>query len=306
MAKIIKHPDVQDYFVELTLDEIKKRPHGIIEEYEANNLVILKNYRMPIDLSIFAEMSSHMHKIEDDTVRRKLKKMTSLTFFQGYSEVEDNGQNQGLQFNDAVSRAVFEVLCNSDKSLFLRASRAMEEAHKINLELFATCFPDYNYYRSIPSIRITETLFENIHWDNHQIEDDFQQVRIFCNLDQRPRIWNVSHNFVTYARQLYKEHDLGRFAGKDPNLLNDYICGNVLGGTRNACRDPLPKHTVAFEPGEIWFGESRMISHQIMYGERAMVYMFFVKPEDMLTGRNRFNQRVEDLHIEMQGKVVAA
>ncbi|CAL4869166.1 hypothetical protein MMA231_03457 (plasmid) [Asticcacaulis sp. MM231] len=304
MAKIIKHPDVQDYFLEFTLDEIKARPHGIIEEYEANNLILLKNYRMPIDLAVFSEMSSHMHKIEDESLRRKLKKMTSLSFFQGYSKTELGNDASGLDFNDKVSKAVFEVLCNSDKSLFMRASQAMEDAHKVTLDLFATCFPDYYYYRMIPSIRITETLFENIHWDNHQIEDDFQQVRIFCNLDNRPRIWNASHNFVNYARTLYKDHNLSQFAGGDPNLLNDYICGKVLGGTRNACKDHLPKHTIAFEPGEIWFGELRMISHQIMYGERAMVYMFFIKPEGMLNGERRFNRQVENLHREMAGELV--
>jgi hypothetical protein len=118
-------------------------------------------------------------------------------------------------------------------------------------------------------------------------------------LDQRPRIWHTSHNFVTYARHLYREHNLGRFAGKDPNELVNYLCGDILGGTANACRDSLPRHVMAFEPGEVWFGESRMISHQIFYGERAMVYMFFVRPDGMLSPSTRFNHQVEALHASI-------
>lgn len=310
MATIIKHPEVEDYFVEMTLDEIKSRPNGITDLYEANRLVLLKNYRMPIELDIFARMSGNISKVQDDKLRKTLKKLTSTKFFEGAGPefVEDehgNGAYHAFETQDPVRKAVYDMLCNGDPELFARASQAMRTAHETALELFQVCFPTYNYFRVIPSVRLTTTLFENIHWDNHNIPEDFQQVRIFCNLDQRPRIWHTSHNFVTYAQEIYREHQLERFAGRDPNEMNDYICGKILGGTRNACRDKLPRHVIAFEPGEVWFGESRIISHQIFYGERAMVYMFFVRPEGMLQPERRFNQQVEDLHAAMLQKSAA-
>lgn len=300
MATIIKHPDVEDYFVELTLDEIKRRPNGITDLYEANRLILLKDYRLPVDLSVFAHLSGNIEKVDSPALRKTLKKMTSPKFFEGIEFNSDSATiRQAFEAADPVRKAVFDVLCNGDAELFSVASRAMKAAHDTALELFETCFPTYSYYRVIPSVRLTTTLFENIHWDNHQIADDFQQVRIFSNLDQRPRIWHTSHNFVAYARQLYRDHDLGRFAGKDPNELVNYMCGPVLGGTANACRDSLPRHVIAFEPGEVWFGESRLLSHQIFYGERAMVYMFFVRPDGMLSPSSRFNQQVEALHASM-------
>ena len=293
MATILKHPQVEDYFVELTLDEIKERPHGIIPEYESNRLIILKDYRLPIDLDVFAEMSTNLGRIEDPKIRRTVKKMTSTNFLrEGYSA------DDVRTVPNPITRAAYDVLCNGDADLYLGVRDAMRTAHETLLHLYEICFPDYSYFRIIPTIRLTQTLFENLHWDNHQIAEDFQQVRIFCNLDQRPRIWHVSHNFVTYARQLYQEHQLSRFAGQDPNLLNNYICGSVLGGSRNACRDNLPRHVIAFEPGEIWFGESRMLAHQIFYGERAMVYMFMIDPARMLSPERRFNAQVESLHRE--------
>ncbi len=58
--------------------------------------------------------------------------------------------------------------------------------------------------------------------------------------------------------------------------------------------DNQPRHRVAFDPGEVWLGESRLISHQIYYGEAAMVYMWFVRPSRRWRiPANRFNARVE-------------
>ena len=66
--------------------------------------------------------------------------------------------------------------------------------------------------------------------------------------------------------------------------------------------DNEPRHRIAFEPGEVWLGESRMISHQIYYGESAMVYMWFVEVESMFEPKNRFNARIEAIHREMAAR----
>ena len=63
-----------------------------------------------------------------------------------------------------------------------------------------------------------------------------------------------------------------------------------------------PRHRIAFDPGEVWLGESRLISHQIYYGEAAMVYMWFVDTSSMADPANRFNERVERLHRDMQSR----
>jgi hypothetical protein len=60
--------------------------------------------------------------------------------------------------------------------------------------------------------------------------------------------------------------------------------------------DMQPRHRVAFDPGEVWLGESRLISHQIVYGDSAAVYMWFVKAATMGNPDNRFNLRVEEAH----------
>ena len=173
------------------------------------------------------------------------------------------------------------------------------------LRVFEAAFPGYDPFRLVASLRLTRTLFENLHWDNHSIDDDFHQARVFANLDVRPRIWHVSHRFPEIMRDLYDAYDLGRFAGGDPNEMLNYINGDVLGGTGRKWMDKLPKHRLAFDPGEVWLGESRLVSHQIFYGEAAMVYMWFVQAASMANPGSRFNNRVEEVHREMRERASA-
>jgi hypothetical protein len=292
MALIERHPEVEDYFVEMTLSEIEARG-GVADIFEEGRMILLKGYRLDFDFGALQALSKSTDSVENPEMRRKLKKLTSPSFFEGKTPVEKDGQ---LLFSEPVRQAIYDVLCRGDRDTFERASKALKYAHEEVLRIFGVCFPNYDAFRFIPSVRLTRTLFENLHWDNHAIDDDFHQARIFANLDSRPRIWNVSHRFTDWVGQFYAEHDLGRFAGRDPNLMLDYITGQVFGGTWKTWMDNQPRHRIAFDPGEVWLGESRMISHQIYYGESAMVYMWFVQAASMANPANRFNTRVEEIH----------
>jgi hypothetical protein len=295
MAMIERNPAVEDYFVELSLAEVCARG-GIADIFEEGQIVLLKDYRLDVDFSALANLSKSTESIEDPALRKKLKKMTAPLFFSGEAPVEKAGN---LVFREPVQRAIYNVVCRGERETFERASRALKNAHDELLRLFGICFPEYETFRLISSVRLTRTLFENLHWDNHAIDDDFHQARIFANFDTRPRIWHVGHRFPEWVRMHYDEYDLGRFAGKDPNLLIDFATRDILGGTRKTWMDNEPRHRVAFDPGEVWLGESRLISHQIYYGEAAAVYMWFVKAASMANPDNRFNQRLERLHREM-------
>jgi hypothetical protein len=296
LAQIIRHPLVDDYILELSLDEIAAR-HGVADLIEEGQMVLIKDYRLDFDFGALATLAKSIDMVADKNVRRTLKKLQATYFFKGEPPVRDNGR---LVFSDPVRQAIFDVICKGDEAIFERTARALKFAHDEAERIFETAFCGYEPFRFIPSLRLTQTLFENLHWDNHSIADDFHQARVFANLDIRPRIWHVSHRLVDYARALYHEHDLGRFSGRDPNLMLDYINGNLLGGTRETWKEHLPKHRIAFDPGEVWLGESRMISHQIFYGEAALVYMWFIKSGSMANADNRFNVRIEQLHEQMR------
>lgn len=292
MALIERHPAVEDYFVEMSLADIKSRG-GIADIFEEGRLVVISDYRLDFDFGALTALSKSTDEIEDPDLRKRLKKLTSPYFFEGKPPLEVDGK---LAFPNSTRQAIYDVLCRGEKETFERASAALQFAHEEILRIFELCFPTYESFRFIPSVRLTRTLFENLHWDNHSIDDDFHQARIFTNLDTRPRLWNVSHRFIDWVRQHYVEYDLQRFAGRDPNAMLDFITGEVFGGTRKTWMDSQPRHRVAFDPGEVWLGESRLISHQILYGESAAVYMWFVKAETMANPDNRFNLRVEEAH----------
>jgi hypothetical protein len=301
MAVIERHPEVADYFVEMSLAEIEARG-GIADLFEEGRLILVKDYRLDFDFDGLAALVKSTASIEDADLRRKVKKMTAPYFFKGKIP---QASKTGLIFADPVRQAIFDVLCRGDRETFERAAKALRYAHDEAVRIFEICFPDYEAFRFIPSIRLTRTLFENLHWDNHSICDDFHQARVFANLDSRPRIWSLSHGFIDWVRKNYHQYDLGRFAGRDPNEMLDFITGSLLGGTLNTWMDNLPRHRVAFDPGEVWLGESRLISHQIYYGEAALVYMWFVNSSSMADPDNRFNARVEAVHSEMRAQQAA-
>lgn len=302
MAFILRHPDVEDYITEMSLPDVASRG-GIADLFEEGRLIILKDYRLDFDFGALTGLNKSVESVSDPEMRKRIKKLVAPNFFEGAQSRTWHGK---LRFDDPLRQEIYETMCRGDRAVFERASRALKAAHEEALGIFRVCFPNYDPFKFIPSLRLTRTLFENLHWDNHSIDDDFHQARVFANLDPRPRIWNVGHRLPDWVRRYYQEHDLGRFAGKDPNLLIDYVTGTVFGGTRKTWMDSEPRHQIAFDPCEVWLGESRLISHQIVYGESAMVYMWFVRTASMATPDNRFNAQIETVHRQMQDRATAA
>jgi hypothetical protein len=304
MARIDRHPEVKDYILEMTLAEIGRRA-GVADLFEEGCLILLADYRLPLDYSVFDALDKRLGRIADPAVRRKVKKMTTATFLDGKTpgkrSIFDRTSPARI-FANPVQQAVFDILCKGDPDIFDRVRAALQVGHDELERIFGILFPGYKPYRFIPGIRLTQTLFENLHWDVHSIDADFHQARLFANLDGRPRIWHVSHHSDDYFREIYEEFDLRQFAGKDPNLMLMHI-HDRLGGTTDTWMEHLPKHKIAFEPGEVWSGESRLISHQIFYGEAAMVFMWFMNAADMASPHNRFNERVAALHEGMADRL---
>lgn len=296
MAVIELHPDVENYILEMSLAEIAAR-RGVADLVEDGKIILIKDYRLDFDAAAVGRLEKSLDTISDPLLRKQIKKLEAPQFFDGPLPRRWGG----ARLDDPLRKALLDTLCRGDRKLFAQASSALRKTHDEALRLFDICFAGYDSYRLVPSVRLTRTLFENLHWDDHSIADDFHQARIFANLDTRPRIWHVSHHVTQIMRQLYVEHDLGRFADKDPNQMLFYINSQVLGGSTSKWMDSAPRHRIAFEPGEVWLGESRLIAHQIYYGEAALVYMWFVRAASMVDPGLRFNAQVERVHEEMRG-----
>lgn len=308
MATILRNPFVEDYFEELTLDQIAARPHGIADLFEAGKLIIIKDYRLDFDFDAMAMLDERTDAIADSKIVRKLKKTGSTIFFEGEPPVETPVAGGGTRwiFPNRIRQAMFDSLCRGDIDLYRRASSALKGAHEELQRIFSIAFPHYRADRLLPSVRLTETLFEGLHWDIQSIDEDYHQARVFCNLDKGKRVWNVSHNFLTFIETVYDEQNLARFRDRDPDKLVSFICSEYLGGTTELWRDTQPKHKIAFDPGEVWLGESRLISHAIDYGQRAAVYMWIVDYHSMHDSNQRFRARIDALHAEKAARPAAA
>ena len=303
MAVIELHPDVDNYIVQLSSSQIRERG-GVADLVEDGKVVIISDVRVDLDDGILDQLAKSTEAIEDPAVRRALKKLHSTSFFEGSPPSRRWGGR--LRFEDPVRQALFDTLCKGDPALFQRAASMLRKAHEDAQRIYEACFMGYRAYRIVPSVRLTRTLFENLHWDEHWLEGDFHTARVFANLDSRPRVWHLSHRLPDMMRACYREHHLERFAGEDPNELLTYLNAEMLGGLRERWKDDLPRHRIAFEPGEVWVGESRLVSHQIYYGEAALVYMWLVDPHSMVNPDKRFNLQVEQVHAEMQHQQRAA
>jgi hypothetical protein len=190
----------------MSLADIEARG-GVADLFEEGHLIYIKDYRLDVDFEALAALSKSTDSIDDPELRRKLKKMTAPYFFKGPNPARSGNK---LVFADAVRQAIYDVLCRGDAETFERAAKALRHAHDEVLRIYDTCFPGYEAFRFIPSVRLTRTVFENLHWDNHSIDDDFHQARIFANVDSRPRIWSVSHSFIDWVRDNYERYDLRR------------------------------------------------------------------------------------------------
>ena len=95
---------------------------------------------------------------------------------------------------------------------------------------------------------------------------------------------------------MYGEQRLRRFAGRNGDDLNYFVNNNVLGGMRTPCLDRLPKNHIAFEQGEVWLCETRIVSHQIYHGAKAFAAMYFSTPDSMDRPALAFDQRIARLH----------
>ena len=135
-----------------------------------------------------------------------------------------------------------------------------------------------------------------MHWDNFGIPETFQQVRIFTNIAASPRLWRTSHRVDRLAAEIYQERKLVDFADKSGDDLNRFLNKAVLGGMKAPCLDRMPKHHIAFEQGEVWLCETRIVSHQIYHGERAFAAMYFSEPQRMDQPDFAFDALIAKLH----------
>jgi hypothetical protein len=282
VATIIRDPLVADHICELGLESDADCAVAR-QRYEEGKLVLLRGVRFDLDFGFLNSLDFDLEGPSE--IVRKLKKLG------GEKILALRPPGSG-----ALDQFVFRSAFGGDAGKLAYFQEQVKSGDAQSDALYKRLFPDYVTTRRVYTWRFTSTKFENLHWDNFGIPEPFQQVRIFTNIASSPRLWRISHHIDEFARSVYSEHGLARFAGKNGDDLNYYVNNSVLGGMKTPCLDRLPKHHIAFEQGDVWLCETRIVAHQIYHGEKAFAAMYFSEPQSMDVPGLAFDARIERLH----------
>jgi len=289
MATIIRDPLVADHIVELDLQsdadgaEVRRR-------YEEGNLVLLRGLRFDLDFGFLNGLNFDVDGPPE--FLRKLKKYGG----EKIAAVSPSSANP-------LDKFVFGSVFGGDTGKLAYFQQQVRSGDEQSDALYGRLFPSYVTTRRVYTWRFTPTKFENLHWDNFGIPESFHQVRIFTNIAATPRLWRTSHRIEEFAGTIYDDAGLGRFAGRIGDELNYFVNNSVLGGMKTACLDRLPKHHIAFEQGDVWLCETRIVAHQIYQGEKAFAAMYFSDSESMDRPELGFEARIAELHQHCGGAV---
>jgi hypothetical protein len=282
VATIIRDPLVADHIIELGIGSDEECAE-VRRRYEEGNLVLLRGTRLDLDFDFLDSLNFDVEGPPE--IMRKLKKYGGERIL----SLEPSS-------SDTLDQFVFgTIFCGDTGKLDyfqdqVRSGDAQSDA------LYAKLFPNYSSSRAVYTWRFTSTMFENLHWDNFGIPEPFHQVRIFTNISSSPRLWRTSHRIEDFAISVYRDRKLDQFAGEIGDKLNYFVNNSVLGGMKTPCLDRLPKHHIAFEQGEVWLCETRIVAHQIYRGEKAFAAMYFSDPATMDRPELGFEARIARLH----------
>lgn len=281
MATILRDPLVNDHIVEMGIESDSDCAEAR-RLYEEGNLVLLRGARFDLD---YAFLNSLNFDVDGPTeLLRKLKKY-------GGDRVIGLDPSSSNSLDQFVFREIFE----SDTGKLSYFQEQVKSGDSQSDALYARLFPNYVSTRSVYTWRFTSTMFENLHWDNFGIPEPFHQVRIFTNIASSPRLWRTSHRIDDFADSIYGQCGLAQLADGIGDDLNRTV-NRFVGGMKAACLDRLPKNHIAFEQGDVWICETRLVAHQIYHGEKAFAAMYFSDPQTMDRPELAFDARVARLH----------
>ena len=131
-------------------------------------------------------------------------------------------------------------------------------------EVKAACFPRYNFYREDKSSRLLIVEREFMHFDTFKIKPDSHCVTGILNVDDRPRLWELTWNFPLIIKAL-------------PKMMRGAYTAHKTHGTNISHRirpemqtdqfsKVAPIYNVKLAPKSVLFCNAKTVSHRIVYG----------------------------------------
>lgn len=256
---IIKNRSVKDYFVRYT--QFK----DIRYQYEKGRIIIFDNIDFFDKYKAFLE--KEVRSIVSKEMRiKKAKGADLLNSLYGSDHILANFTNKQKELQNIIRQAYIYV-----KEFIV-----------------PTLFPGYRIAGDNWTWRLTKTGNEVMHLDSYAGQNNnLHNVRIFINIDNEPRIWNVSYDLdELYKRFNYLFKDVSKNA--HPNEANDIL------NKRISWKD-LPYHQIFFAPYTMWCCNSQLISHQVVKGSKLAAYTFKIDPSTMYDENYNFINQAKRL-----------
>lgn len=256
VATIFKNPALPDYFLDLPEVTARHAPsRSYVPEYEGAKILCFPNLKFKIDHKFWADLPSDQYA--------GMKKLLCYVDEKQQRELVDRGLRNA------------EAPLSLGRALTKQISSLLEQA----LPIYYALFQGYSFSKKRATFRLNRILNENLHFDSYKEPLPEHFARLFINLDTQPRIWHTSYTVDEISQRFGKTVDPVK---RDTTTSNRFWRELNIAAFKNDVEMPRPRHVIYFEPGDVWAVESRLISHQIFYGRRAVSLDFVVPVADML------------------------
>jgi hypothetical protein len=286
MPKIIRNPLLPDRIRIIDYRVFADAPSGKAAEltdwYENGDLLILKNYRFKAGCDVFNQVLFP---------NRRYAAKTML-------HVDERAHGEPPREREWAEMA--KLLENTAVSLDQFKS-AVGAANAELIRVADSLFPFYDYVKRHCVYNLTEMLAHNMHFDSPQHAGEFSQLRIFVNLDDFPRIWRVGDTIENAVRQCYAGARLDKTIGQHPRQFTRTTTLHAFGDRYQSGAHSQPMHSIAFQPGEVWFLNPNMLAHEVVYGRRLLDGVFLFEADKLRNPHRYYPAIVDTLHRQQLG-----
>jgi len=272
MAKLLKNSKLEDASVKILKirqDEIRSKRSLILENYLSGNIILIENFKIPVDLEVFnfTSLPSILPKLDAPRGSALEKKYTlsykSITkpFTKNAARVIYKDEKKAQELTSVMTLCE-EYVCNIFRLIFSLEGRP---------DSYGTTW------------RFTNTKKQNYHFDIYS----GKCFRAFWNLSSNPRSWGFGYKIEDVFKR-YKDR-INSFVQKTKEV--DFkLTQENFNPFLNSLIEDCPTHIVKYEQYDLWLCDSVKVAHQIIGGDKlaAFTYIFDDNkmPENVYSGLN--------------------
>ncbi len=244
MAVIELHPGIPNNIVRLSV----RKPRLVREHYERGDLIILSDVRIDADFDRIAAAEP-----------------TGGTCVRKQKFVFRKSVNGKPECRASIWNRFFGHRLAQEPSACKAVQEAVEKVDTQVDSLVRRLFDRHTFIRDFTAWKFLSIAGENLHIDNLPNLNDSTQVRLFVNVDGKPRRWSVGRHWRHYAERYFSSANLHELAA-DATAFNGRLNHTAFGPSWTTCDEP--RHLVEFDPGEVWLINSAIVAHQVRGGDR--------------------------------------